>query len=110
MPGDAEAVLEADRCSLIEPEQIAGIATETPLPKIAVEPVRELEARPVEWEPQRGRQVENAKIRLGEHRRGIVLRGRRSWLAGGFDSRSARGRRHTLCGGRRGPHGEQRGG
>ena len=73
MPRDAKPVLEADRRSLIEPEQIAGILAEAALPKIAVEPVRELEARSVAREPQRGRQVENAEIRLREHQLRIVV-------------------------------------
>ena len=48
MPRDAEPVLEPDRRSLIEPEQIAGVPAEAAAPKIAVEPVRELEVRSVD--------------------------------------------------------------
>ena len=71
MPRDPEPVFKADRRSLIEPEQIAGIPTV--VSQIAVEPVGELKVRSVAWESQRGRQVEHPKIRLREHQRGIIV-------------------------------------
>jgi hypothetical protein len=72
MPRDTKPVVEADHGSLIEPEQIAGIFDEAALPKIAVEAVSELEARSAERQSQRGRQIENPKIRLREHQLAIV--------------------------------------
>jgi hypothetical protein len=73
MPREPEPVFKADRRSLIEPEQIAGIPTETVVSQIAVEPVGELNVRAVEWKPQRGRQVEHPEIWLREHQRAFVV-------------------------------------
>ena len=61
MPRDVKPKLEANCRALIEPEQIARIRAEAALPEIAVEPVRQLEARSVEREPQRGRKVQHAE-------------------------------------------------
>src|SRR5678815_1489445 len=72
MTRDPEPVLEADRGALIEPEQIARIVGEAALPQVAVEPVGQLEVRSMNREPQRGRQIENAEVRLREHRVPIV--------------------------------------
>jgi hypothetical protein len=47
MPRETEPVLEADDGALIKPEQIAGVLAEAAPPKIAVEPVCQLEARSI---------------------------------------------------------------
>jgi hypothetical protein len=48
---------------------------EASLPKIAVEAMGKLEARSTDGKPQRGRQVENAEVRLGENQLRIVVSG-----------------------------------
>ena len=83
MPRDAEAVFEADYSALIQTEQVAGVLAEAAAVKVAIKSVRELKARSVNRQPQRGRQVDDAEIRPGQLQRSIVVVGGRGRLAGG---------------------------
>src|SRR5688572_32564560 len=89
MTGDTEAVLEADHGALIQAEQVACVVTEAAALQIAVEPVCQLKARAANRQPQRGWQVDDAKIRLRELQDAVVVIVRRyTRLAAGIGCRS----------------------
>lgn len=86
VPGHGEAVLEANRRAVIEPEEVAHLLAKGPVAKIPLESMRQAEVRFVPRQPERRRKVNQRKVWLGRLRSGVIgLNGRhrlREQLAG----------------------------
>src|SRR5580765_1341178 len=75
MPDRCEAVLEADDGAFVDAEQAAGLIAKIAVPQVAVEPMRQLETRFVERQPQRRRQVDDAVVGFSRLQRRVVVGG-----------------------------------
>ena len=78
-----EAVLELNRGALVEAEQVAQLGAEIVVPQVLVEAVRQVKVAGMHRQRQRGRQIDEAEIRLQRPQFLVVIVGRGSGCGSG---------------------------